>query len=203
MISFSEISEQFTNWGAELTHSWGYAGAFVVTLIGNASIIFPVPSYLAVFALGPALNPWLLGLVAAAGATLGELTGYLLGLGGRKALSKRHIKAIDIVKRWSKKRGMFLLIVLFAATTLPDDVVGILGGTVRYDIKKFLTAAFIGKTISHMALAWGGFFGAAALGGYSGWFSVLLLVATIAILAYSVFQKEKARANISHGPKTN
>ena len=190
MISFSEISEQFTNWGAQLTHSWGYGGAFIVSLIGNASIIFPIPSYLAVFALGPALNPWILGLVAAAGATLGELTGYLLGLGGSKALSKRHIKMVEKAQRWSKRRGMFPLIVLFAATTLPDDIVGILGGTIKYDIKKFLSAAFIGKTISHTALAWGGFFGANALGGYGGWFSILLLVIAVAVVTYTILRKE-------------
>jgi membrane protein YqaA with SNARE-associated domain len=189
MINLSEISEQFVNWGAELTYSWGYAGAFLVSLIGNASIIFPIPSYLAVFALGPALNPWILGLVAAAGATLGELTGYLLGLGGGKVLSKKHTKAVNIAEQWRKKRGMFLVIVLFAATTLPDDVVGILGGAMKYDLKKFLSAAFIGKTISHTLLAWGGFFGASALGGYSGLFSILLIVVTVVVLAYTVLKE--------------
>ena len=54
---------------------------------------------------------------------------------------------------------MFPVLILFAATPLPDDVLGILGGAISYPLKKFLLASFIGKAIMNIALAWGGFYG--------------------------------------------
>lgn len=48
---------------------------------------------------------------------------------------------------------------------LPDDVAGILGGIMEYDLKKFLVAATIGKVVLSTAIAWGGFYGTFLLGG--------------------------------------
>jgi hypothetical protein len=60
----------------------GYAGAFAIMLVGNATIILPAPGLTFVFALGSALNAIPVGLAAGAGGALGELTGYLAGYGG-------------------------------------------------------------------------------------------------------------------------
>jgi membrane protein YqaA with SNARE-associated domain len=120
-----------------------------------------LPAVVPVFILGGILNPWLVGLSAALGATLGELVGYGLGKGGGILLEKRNKQLLEKGEKWFKKGGVypFIFIVLFAVTPLPDDVVGILGGMFNYNIKKFLLASFIGKSIMALALAWGGFYG--------------------------------------------
>ncbi len=63
----------------------GYVGAFLIMLVGNATVVFPVPGLVFVFAMGSALNPLVVGLFAGPGAALGELTGYLAGYGGSNA----------------------------------------------------------------------------------------------------------------------
>ena len=57
----------------------GYVGIFLVSLLGNATILLPAPSLVVVFAMGTALIPLLVGLAAGAGDALGELTGYAAG----------------------------------------------------------------------------------------------------------------------------
>src|SRR4030042_6955298 len=54
----------------------GYPGIFLVSLLGNATIVLPAPSLALVFAMGSALPPISVGLAAGAGEALGELTGY-------------------------------------------------------------------------------------------------------------------------------
>jgi membrane protein YqaA with SNARE-associated domain len=178
---------QFALWAQLFIEQWGYLGVFIVSLIGNSSIILPVPSFLAVFAAGSLLNPWLVGLIAGIGAALGELTGYILGMGGRKALEARYKRDIGRLKKVMEKYGMFPLLVLFAATPLPDDLVGILAGIIRYNVKKFLLATLIGKVIMHVGLAWAGFFGSWLLGGWSGVFSFVIAL-TIVIVLYHVYK---------------
>jgi len=105
------------------------------------------------------LNPLLVGLIAGLGAAIGEFTGYGLGLGGRKVIEKKYKKDIEKVEKLFQRYGGFLIIVLFAATPLPDDIVGLLGGTLRYSLKKFFIASLIGKIILNLALAYAGFYG--------------------------------------------
>jgi membrane protein YqaA with SNARE-associated domain len=179
-----DILTQFALWAQVFILEWGYPGVFLVSFIGNASIILPVPSFLAVFAAGSLLNPWLVGLAAGVGAALGELTGYVLGLGGRRALESRYKKDIERAKKVMERYGMFPIIVLFAATPLPDDVVGILAGIIRYDLRRFLLAALTGKVIMHTGLAWAGFYGSWLLGGWYGIFNLVIALTLVAVLYY-------------------
>jgi len=150
---------QFVSWSQGMIEATGYIGVFLVSLIGTASIFFPVPSFAVIFAAGAFLNPFLVALFAGLGATIGEVTGYALGLGGRHVLSKKYKKSVSRTKEWIEKRGVFVVILLFAITPLPDDVVGILAGIIKYDIKKFFIATFIGKFFLSLVLALAGFYG--------------------------------------------
>ena len=158
-MDFGSFSSQFVSWAVSVSYAWGYIGIFFVNLLGNASIIFPVPSFLVVFLFGAMLNPWLVAVFSALGAGMGELTGYGLGFGGRKAGKKKISKWLEKTEKWTKKHGFFPVIILFAATPLPTDVIGIFCGAIEYNIKKFFLAVFIGKLIMCSLLAWGGFFG--------------------------------------------
>jgi membrane protein YqaA with SNARE-associated domain len=159
MAGLAEIALQFTQWANGFIGAWGYVGIFLVSLVSNASIILPLPNIVFVFALGAVLNPWLLGLVAGAGAALGETTGYVLGRGGRKAVKGKEWKWLKRAEKWAKSRGMFPVVFIFAASPLPDDVTGILCGMIKYDFRKFLLASLLGKVVFHVAVAWAGFYG--------------------------------------------
>ena len=190
MVDLTAWIAEFNAWAMSTVESWGYIGIFLVSMIGNASIIFPIPTYLVVFAFGGILNPWLVGLAAGAGATIGELTGYALGKGGKCVIERKHKKLLKDTKKWIEKHGLFPMLVLFAATPLPDDIVGILGGIVSYNLKKFLTATFIGKVIAHVALAWAGFYGGQLLGGGTVLFSIVIAV-IFGIAAFKFLTGEK------------
>jgi len=155
----ADIATRVPIWARYLIDTMGYLGVFFVSFIGSATIIFPVPSFIVVFFVGAVMNPWLVGISAALGNALGELTGYLLGKGGGKIIEKRYKKGVGKYKEWFKKDRVFLLITIFAATPLPDDIVGLMCGIFNYNIKKFLLASFIGKLVLNLLLAWGGFYG--------------------------------------------
>ncbi len=146
-----------------LVHTFGYAGVFLASLIGSASVILPVPSFAFVFVAGSLLNPMAVGILAGIGAAIGELTGYGIGFGIRHGIRKNKgvmkSKWFRFAEKFSKKSGMFFFILIFAATPLPDDVIGIICGSIKYDAKKFFAAVVIGKIMLSLALAYAGFYG--------------------------------------------
>lgn len=150
---------QFDQWGYGLIENFGYFGLLVVNLISNGSIFLPVPGFLLVFIFGGILNPWLVALFSAIGAAFGEGVAYGVGRGGGHVLKKKQKKWFDMGKRWFDRGMGFPIIVLFAATPLPFDLVGLLGGALNYNFKKFLVATFIGKMVVCSALAFAGFYG--------------------------------------------
>jgi membrane protein YqaA with SNARE-associated domain len=139
----------------ELVLGYGYLGVFLAAFLSCLTIFVVFPAHFIVFALGAKLNPFLIGLLAGAGAALGETSAYLLSYFGSKA-AQRKKSYRDYVKKYGKllaHYGSFLLLILFAATPLPDDAVGLLCGALQYDYKKFLLANFIGKTILFIIIA--------------------------------------------------
>ena len=75
---------------------YGYLGIFLISVLGNATIILPVPVILTAFVGGGVYNPLLVGFITALGATIGEMTGYLAGLAGQVVVSKeKRLQKID------------------------------------------------------------------------------------------------------------
>lgn len=158
-MDFASLARDFLLWSQGTAESWGYLGIFAVNLVGSATIIFPLPAFAVVFLFGSILNPFLVGFFAALGATIGELTGYALGRGGKKIAEKKHGKLIERTREWMERYRAFVVIVAFAATPLPDDVLGLLCGAINYDLRKFLLATFAGKLVMNVSLAFGGYLG--------------------------------------------
>jgi len=154
-----------------LVTAFGYLGIFIASLIGSASIVFPVPTFLIVIASGVLLNPLLVGIAAGFGGAIGEMTGYAAGLaGGKLALHEKEKwkKYFVIAEKWFQRHGGFLVIIIFAATPLPFDLVGLFCGIVKYNIKKFFLATLIGKLIANIALAYIGFYGISFIADFMG-----------------------------------
>jgi len=151
LVSISTSSYNFIS-------KWGYIGLFVVSFLGSASIFFPIPNFVFIFTFGAILHPFGVALVTAIGSTLGETTGYLLGLGGKKILDKKYKKKIKRINEMFNKYGSDLWIVILGATPLPDDIAGIFCGLIKYDFKRYFIATFIGKLILSLALAYAGYY---------------------------------------------
>jgi len=132
--------------------AYGYLGIFVVSLVGNATVIVPVPSLVAVFAGGTAFNPVITGLVAGAAEPLGELTGYLAGYGGGAVIEKR--RYYETLRGWMQRNGFITILVLAAIPNPLFDLAGITAGMLHMPVWKFLLACWLGKTIKALAIAW-------------------------------------------------
>lgn len=138
----------------ERLKSLGYLGAFLIMLVGNATVILPAPGITLVFALGSSLNPILVGLASGAGAVLGEFTGYLAGYSGTGIVENR--KLYKRFESWMDRYGLVALLVLAAFPNPFFDIVGILAGVLRITWWRFLLATWVGKTIQGILFAYAG-----------------------------------------------
>lgn len=153
VIAISAVIFAFRDRFAELA-AIGYPGIFFVSLLGNATIVLPAPSLALVFAMGSALAWPLVGLVAGAGEALGELTGYLAGIGGRAIIEDQ--RAYGRMVDWMKHRGGITVFILSLIPNPFFDLAGIAAGTLRYPVWRFLLFCWMGKTIKTTLVAWAG-----------------------------------------------
>jgi len=124
---------------------YGYPGVFLISLLGNATVILPAPSLAVVFGMGGVLNPFLVGLVAGVGEALGELTGYLAGYGGQAVVEDWQMS--DRLERWMRRNGSATIFVLSAIPNPFFDLAGIAAGALRFPLERFLLSCWVGKTI--------------------------------------------------------
>ena len=146
----------------------GVVALFFISIIGNASLFLPVPVDIILLFLAPIdflglgiITPFILGLVVALGASIGEFSGYLVGLAGIKSfesMKKKEVEKLGLLKDKLEKVGI-PLIAFFAFTPLPFDLIGIAAGLSKYSKKKFFIGCFAGKLPRYVILAYAGYFG--------------------------------------------
>jgi membrane protein YqaA with SNARE-associated domain len=141
--------------------AYGYPGVFIISLLGNATLIFPAPSF-TVVAVGAVLNPYIVGVLAGCGAALGEMTGYMLGLGmipnldedtSVAGLGEKQMKWLRWLRPKFQRWGAIAIFVLAAIPNPIFDMGGILAGIARMAWWKFLLAAVLGKTARFILLS--------------------------------------------------
>ena len=130
---------------------YGYVGIFLLSVLGNATVIIPAPVILTALIGGSLFNPYLVGLVSALGATFGELTGYMAGYGGKAFVEEK--EKYKKIKGWIEKRGFLTIFILAVIPNPLFDLAGICAGVTNYPVKRFLTTTFLGKTIKFVAFA--------------------------------------------------
>jgi len=136
--------------------AYGYWGAFLISLFGNAAVILaaPVLPILATIGVvlypdtGP-LGPIIVGLVGGAGAGIGEMTGYMLGYSGRPIVEK--VKLYKRLVVWLRRWGALAIFIL-SIVPFFFDIVGIVAGVLRFPIWKFLLACWLGRTILYVGI---------------------------------------------------
>lgn len=132
---------------------FGYLGAFVISIVFNATLILPAGNMLVQMTLGTtaALSPVLVGLAGGVGASIGETTGYIAGRSGR-GLIKRS-KMYGRVEDWVRKWGI-LTIFAFSIVPFLFDLVGIAAGVLRFPFWKFFLACMAGRIILYVTMVW-------------------------------------------------
>jgi membrane protein YqaA with SNARE-associated domain len=143
---------------------YGYVGAFLISILGGATIIVPVPMLAVVFALGRVMeHTWLVGLANGLGETIGALTIYMTGYGGGSAFYySTHGKLHDAYERLiglMERRGSLTLFLLAAVLNPFFYPAALAAGALRFGLKKYLLICSAGKIIKGMTVAYAGYWG--------------------------------------------
>jgi membrane protein DedA with SNARE-associated domain len=150
----------FFYFGADTSNlkAWGYAGVFLINLVGSASILLPSPAAASVVGGGALLDDFLglpaflwVGLVAGIGEALGEFTGYAAGYGGRIVFENR--PEYQRVRDWMERHGTVSIFLLSLFPNPLFDVAGVAAGAVKMPIRRFFPAVLAGKVIKDTYLA--------------------------------------------------
>jgi membrane protein YqaA with SNARE-associated domain len=143
------------DWMAQFAHQFGYLGVFIISFIGSISVVFPVPYTIVIYLLGAVLNPFFVAVSGGLGSALGEFSGYALGYYGRTVVSEERRRKMDYMVKVFDRYGP-AAIFLFALTPLPDDLLFIPLGVMRYAFWKAFIPALLGKTLMTFILAYSG-----------------------------------------------
>jgi membrane protein YqaA with SNARE-associated domain len=189
--------EDIIGWMLALANQYGYLGIFVMSLVGALSVFFPVPYTVAIFTLAGlkvggawVFEPIWIAVAAGIGSAIGELSGYLIGVGGRKAIREKYKAKMDLLAKVFHKYGL-VVIFLFALTPLPDDLLFIPLGVMRYDIVRAFVPALIGKFCMNLIVAYSGRFSIGIIrdifGVESDWISAVIGMVLALVLLGLVF----------------
>ena len=130
----------------EIAKQYGYLGVFAYALVGSLIPFVPLPYLAAAVFLSPVLNPFLIGIAAGVGGSIGKVTSYFLGRGGYLLSGDKSKKNFEVIRELTKKYGDFIIFI-FAATPLPDDVYIIPAGLMKFPFWRFLIANTAGKIV--------------------------------------------------------
>ena len=136
----------------------GYTSIWFLAFIGAALVFLPVSALAAVCVAATVdLNPFLIAVVAASAEAIGELTGYLAGMGGKAVFERNRF--------YLRFKNLFLryaALTLFLGSIIPNplfDIMGVAAGSILYPVRRFLLLVFIGKTIKFSWVALGCYYG--------------------------------------------
>jgi len=142
--------------------SYGYLGAFLISLTLNATVILPAGNILILSVFGAVLpSAIVVGLVGGAGAAIGEITGYMAGYSGRGLVERS--KVYNRVEGWMRRWGA-LTIFIMSVVPFIFDLAGIAAGVLRFPFWKFFLLCWLGRTLLYIVVA---------LAGAWGWEAVL------------------------------
>jgi membrane protein YqaA with SNARE-associated domain len=184
--------QDLIDWMLSVSMQYGYLGIFLISLVGASAILFPIPYTIIIFILGGlksggnwVFEPIWIAVAAGIGAAIGEFTSYLLGFGGRRAIGEKFKKKMGLLAKVFNKFGPVVIFV-FALTPLPDDLLFIPLGVMRYSVIKAFIPALIGKFTMNLVIAYSGRLSIQAIrdifGVGSDWISAAIGVALAIIL---------------------
>lgn len=137
----------------------GYLGVFLLTFLGNATVLVPVPilAPLNIVLGGILTSPLLVGLTIGIASSLGELIGYIVGYAGSGIVtSSKTYKKMEVR---IKKYGLWAIFFLALIPNPLFDVAGLVAGAIGIKWWKFLLAMGAGKTVRAIIFAYIGYSG--------------------------------------------
>ena len=151
------LLQDIENWLYNFAVQYGYLGVFLISLLGAMSIFVPIPYTVVIFILGglQTFDPLWIAVAAGLGSAIGEFSGYLIGFGGRRVIGDKYKKKMDFLTKLFKKYGPIAIFV-FALTPLPDDLLFIPLGVMRYSLIRAFIPALLGKFFSNLIIAYSG-----------------------------------------------
>lgn len=128
--------------------------AFLISIIGNSSVMIIIPYVFVIYYLSidnPSEWVWI-ALLSGVGAALGEIISYYIG---RLIGSAKSVRESEVGEKFHRMRLQFernprvvpLIVFLFAASPLPDDMILVPMGLMKYPYYKTILPCVIGKTI--------------------------------------------------------
>jgi len=132
--------------------AYGYPGIFLLSILTNATILIPLPGVVFTSAMGAIFDPLWVAVASGSGATLGELSGYMAGVGGQVWLTN-----LDWYKRleyWISKFNHWPIILLAFIPNPLFDMAGFIAGAGKVPLWKFLLFTWIGKIAKMLMFAY-------------------------------------------------
>ena len=130
---------------AEELEEWGLPGIFLLSILGNATIILPAPVIAITYVMGAVFNPFGVAFAAGAGSAIGELTGYMAGFSGQGIAEQTPI--YNKLEAWTERYGGLTITILALIPNPIFDIAGAAAGALKMPVLKFLLWAWIGKTL--------------------------------------------------------
>ena len=133
---------------------YSYFGIFLLLIGINAAPILMPPTWIVLssfFALDSSLDPLLLALVGATGATIGRLVLKNLSSFFRRFVGKEQKSNLDTIGNFlnRKKFGYILTSFLFAATPLPSNMLFVAYGMMRAKSIGLYFGFWVGRLLSY------------------------------------------------------
>jgi len=136
----------YFNISVERFATTAYLVVFVISLVSNASIIVPVPIFVAIMITAAKYwDPVLVALAASVAGTLGEITGYYAGYFGKRIVHLENAPGYDRLVGWMKRYGPWGIFLISLQPILPFDVAGLLAGASKLPFWKFFLPCWAGR----------------------------------------------------------
>lgn len=152
-----------------LATGYGLFGLFVAAIIANATVLLPLPIDIVFLVIAGSsksvVDTIVIAVVLGAGAGIGEMSAYIAGLVGVKAVEeakKTEFEKIKVIREKIGELGMYF-IYFSALVPFPFDIIGITAGVIKYDPKKFFVAALAGKTTRYLIIGLASHYGFTAV----------------------------------------
>jgi len=137
----------------------GYILSFLFGVFGELATFTALSYYPAIITLAAGgLNPFLLGLIAGIGMTIGNSAYFLFGMEGRNVLTMKLEKKSEKVLAWIERRPPILvqlLILLYVGfTPFPNNLLTAAGGVTGFSYRRIFIPLLLGNIILTTSLAY-------------------------------------------------
>lgn len=133
---------------------YGYPGIFFISLLSSLIVFVPVPYFIPLIIAALELDPTIVALLSAVGASIAKMIVFRVSYYGGKLVDENTRKRMRPFEILVSRYGWFAAF-LAAATPVPDDLIYIPLGFVRYNIYKFGISLFVGKLLLALTMTWG------------------------------------------------